>query len=130
MFGGAGSTLGHNFYTGTQNGSKLDIWRRQILIHTLELKLKHFKVLSYVCIGNHVFAMFAHEKNYRRVGYVDDFLLNIVYIALRMPACIVWLYYASSLIMWRILDNPFFCLVCGSLEKHVKAWSNLLHPNL
>ena len=39
--------------------------------------------------------MFAHKKNYGRAGYVDDPLPNIVYMAIWMPACIVWLYYAT-----------------------------------
>ena len=33
-----------------------------ILIHTLELKLRHFEVSPYVCIGSHAFEMFAHKK--------------------------------------------------------------------
>ena len=57
MFRGVGSTWGDNFYMGTQNGSKLEIWRRGILIHTLELKLRPFEVTPYVCIGSHAFAM-------------------------------------------------------------------------
>ena len=40
------------------------------------------------------FAMFAHNG---RAGYVDDPLPNIVY---RMPACIIWLYYASGSTVW------------------------------
>jgi hypothetical protein len=31
------ATWGHNFYTGTQNGSKLEIWPLGILINALEL---------------------------------------------------------------------------------------------
>ena len=61
--------------------------------------------------------MFAHKKNYGRAGYVDDPLPNIVYMAIRMPACIVWLYYASSSTVWWFSDHFFFCLVCGPLEK-------------
>ena len=35
----------------------------------------------------------------------------------KLPAFIVWLYYASSsIILWWFLDN-FFCLVSGLLEK-------------
>ena len=64
--------------------------------------------------------MFAHKKNYGRAGYVDDPLPNIVYISLRMPACIVWLYYASSSTVWWFSDHFFFCLVCGPLEKNKK----------
>jgi hypothetical protein len=33
------------------DGSKVEIWWREILIHTLELKLRHLKVFLYVCIG-------------------------------------------------------------------------------
>ena len=36
------------------------------------------------------------KENYGRAGYVDDPLPNIVYMAIWMPACVVWLYYASS----------------------------------
>ena len=32
----------------------------------------------------------------------------------RLPACIVWLYYASSSTMWRFSNNFFFCLVFWS----------------
>ena len=44
------------------------IWLERILIHTLELKLWHFEVFPCVCIGSHVFTMFAHKKYYRCVG--------------------------------------------------------------
>ena len=63
--------------------------------------------------------MFAHKKNYGRAGYVDDPLPNIVYMAIWMPACIVWLYYASSSTV-RWFSDHFFCLVCGPLEKKKK----------
>ena len=55
--------------------------------------------------------MFAHKKNYGRAGYVDDPLPNIVYMAIRMPACIVWLYYASSSTVWWFLDHFFLLSV-------------------
>ena len=38
------STWGHNFYMGTQNGSKLEVWWRGLLIHASESKLWHFEV--------------------------------------------------------------------------------------
>ena len=88
-----------------------------ILIHTLELKLRHFEVSPYVCTGSHAFAMFAHKKNYGRAGYVDDPVPNIAYMGIWMPTCIVWLYYASSSIIW-FSDHLFFCLVCGPLVTH------------
>ena len=100
MFGGIGSTWGDNFYMGTQNGSKHEIGHEKISIDTLELKLRPFEVSPYVCIGSHTLAMFAHKKNYGRAGYVDDPLPNIVYIAIWMPACIIWLYYASCSTVW------------------------------
>ena len=49
--------------------------------------------------------MFAHKKNYGRAGYVDDPLPNIVYMAIRMPACIV-----SSSTVWWFSDHFFFLL--------------------
>ena len=58
--GGTGNTWGCNFYMGTQNGSKNEIWHDKILIHALELKLRPFKVrgrwgntaivLHYICV--------------------------------------------------------------------------------
>ena len=39
--------------------------------------------------------MIAH-KNYGCVAYIDDPLPNIVYIAVWMPACIVWFYYKKK----------------------------------
>jgi hypothetical protein len=44
---GVGSTWGHNFHMhmGMRNGSKLEISGREILIHTLELKLPNFACL-------------------------------------------------------------------------------------
>ena len=44
------------------------------------------------------------EKNYGRAGYVDDPLPNIVHMAILIPACIVWLYYACSSTMWWFSD--------------------------
>ena len=49
MGGGVGSTWGDDFYMGTQNGSKLEICLWGILIHTFELKLRHFEV-SPICL--------------------------------------------------------------------------------
>ena len=62
------------------------------------------------------FAMFAHKK-ITGAGYVDDPLPNTVYMAIWMPACIVWLYYASGLTV-RWFSDHFFCLVCGPLVTH------------
>ena len=59
------------------------------------------------------------DKFYRRAGYVNDPLPNIVHIAVWVPACIVWLYSASSSTVWWFSDH-FFCLVCGPLEKKKK----------
>ena len=60
-------------------------------------------------------------KNYGRAGYVDDPLPNIVYMAIWVPAYIVWLCYASSSTVWWFPDNFFyFCLVCGPLQRKKK----------
>ena len=42
----------------------------------------------------------------------DDLYPLLSKLEYRLPACIVWLYLASSSFMWWFLDN-FFCLVCG-----------------
>ncbi len=54
-------------------------------------------------------------NNYGCAAYFDDPLPNIVYIAVWMPACIVWFYYAPSSTVWLFPDH-FFYLVCGPLE--------------
>ena len=37
-------------YMGTQNGSKLEVWRWGLLIHASGLKLWHFEIFSHVCM--------------------------------------------------------------------------------
>ena len=93
--------------------------RETFLIHALELKLWLFEV----CIGSHSLANVCQknftgtrDKFYGRAGYVDDPLPNIVHTAVWVPACIIWLYYASSSTVWSF-RTIFFCLVCGPLEK-------------
>ena len=88
--------------------------RETFLIHALESKLWLFEV----CIGSHSLAMFAkkfftgkRDKFYGRAGYVDDPLPNIVHIAVLVPACIVWLYYAPSSTVWWFLDHFFLLSV-------------------
>ena len=49
IHGGTGSTSGHNFYMGTQNGSKLEFWWWELLIHASEFKLRCIEF--YICIG-------------------------------------------------------------------------------
>ena len=65
--------------------------------------------------------MFAHKKNYGRAAYVDDPLPNIVYMAILMHACIVWLFHACmhpAQLCGGFRTIFFFCLVCGPLVKH------------
>ena len=53
-----------------------------------------------------------------RTYYADDLYQICSKLEYRLPGCIVWLYYASSSIIWWFPDNFFFsCLVCGPLEK-------------
>jgi hypothetical protein len=49
-------------------------------------------------------------------GYVDDPLPNIAHMLFRMPACIVWLYYAPRSTLWWFPDH-FSYLVCGLIGK-------------
>ena len=50
--------------------------------------------------------MGARDKFYGRAGYVDDPIPNIVPIAVWVPACIVWLYYASRRIFTFAVIEP------------------------
>ena len=61
--------------------------------------------------------MFAHNTG--AWGYVDNPLPNIVYIALWMPACIVWLYYYVMYLNFEAVFGHFFfsALCVGSLDK-------------
>ena len=77
--------------------------RETFFIHALEFKLWLFEV----CIGSHSLAVFAnkilraHEINFTGAqGDVDDPLPKVVNIAVWVPACIVWLYYAPSSAVW------------------------------
>ena len=105
---------------GTQNGPRLQIWPLGILIHTLQLKLRHFEVSPYVCIGKPCICNVFRPRATWGVGLrahinVTTFTQFILH---RLPVCIVWLYCTSSSTMWRFPDNSFFfCLVCGLLEK-------------
>ena len=86
--------------------------RETFLIHALELKLWLFEV----CIGSHSLAMFA-KKNLRARGInlmdargtLTTLFPNIVHTAVWVPACIVWLYYASSSTVW-LFSAHFFLL--------------------
>ena len=115
MFGGVGSTWGENFYVGMQNGSKLEIWLRGILTHTLEVKLRPFEIFPYVYIGSHAVAMFSATCYVRggasRTHKRDDLNQLLTKLKFMLPACIVWFYYASSSIIWWFPDNFFFYLV-------------------
>ena len=114
-------TLGSNswliFYMSTQNGLHLQICMKRNFDSHLRIKYTTLWSSPYVCIGSHAFAMFAHKKNYGRAGYVDDPLPNIVYMAIWMPACIVW----HPAQLCGGFHAIFFCLVCGLLERK-KRW--------
>ena len=93
--GGFGSTSGHNFYMDTQNGSKLEVWRQGVLIHTSEFKLWHFEVFPYVCMGKpYVCNVFRPRGTWVGVvtrTYERDYLYPICSkLQYRMPDCILW----------------------------------------
>ena len=56
------------------------------------------------------------------MGYVDDPLPNIVYIAFWIPACVGWLYYASTSTIWWFPDFFFFCI--HQVEKTRENFNN------
>jgi hypothetical protein len=78
----------------------------------IKVKVTVLEVSPYVYIGSHI--NFMQCLPFYRCA--ADFL-PYMYIAIWMPACIVCLYYASSLTMWWFPDH-FFCLVCELLEKN------------
>ena len=86
------------------------------LIHALELKLQHFEVSRYVCIGSRIYAIFAHKKNYGRAGYVDDLLPNIAHIAIWDAClhCVALLYTELNSV---VVFGPFCLLIVWSLWK-------------
>ena len=94
------------------------------MIHTLQLKLWPFEVSPYVCIGSHAFAMFPPTRYVRggatRAHKRDDLYPISSKFEYRLPACIVWLYYASSSTMWWFSDNFFLLSVLVSLKKKKK----------
>ena len=97
IHGGFRSTWGDNFYMGTQNESKLEIWPDRILIHAFESKLRPFEVFPYVFIGKpcvcNVFRSCAMWKTGNtRAHKRDDLYLLWSKLEYRVPACIVWLY--------------------------------------
>ena len=73
------------------------------------MHLQCFLPTCYVINGEYLLGMHTH--------YSDDLYPICSKLEYKLPACIVWLYCASSSTMWRFLDNLFFCLVCGPLEK-------------
>ena len=110
--GGTGNTWGRNFYMGTQNGSKNEIWHEKILIHALELKLRPFEVSPYVYTGKpcvcNVSAHALREGRDHAHMNVTTFTNFLTKLKFRLPSCIVWFHYASSsIIIWCFLDNFF-----------------------
>ena len=125
MFETLGSCSWQTVYMSTQNGSHLEIRWSRILIHTLEL----VTVLS-SCIGKPCICNIFHPRATCGTGLRAH--INVTTLTIfsqnwnRLPACIVWLYYASS-IMWWFPDNFFSCLVCLLLEKKYvfKNWKKI-----
>ena len=119
IHGGFRSTWGDNFFMGTQNGSKLEIWPWGILIHTLELKLQPFEVIPWLyreaihlqCFMRMRYVINGEYPFRTRTYYADDLYSIWSKLEYRLPTCIVWLYYTSSLTMRRFPDNFFLLSV-------------------
>ena len=114
--------MGRYFLNGMQNGSKLEIWPWGILIHTLELKLRHFDVSPYACIGKpcicNVFrphatwgaGLRAHINVTTFTNFWQNWSLGCLLALYGSILCIQLDYTVVS-------GQFFFCLVCGPLEK-------------
>jgi hypothetical protein len=87
------------------------------------LRIKDMALWSspYVCTGSHTHAMFAHKKIMGVQGTLTTLYRTLCILLFGMPACIVWLYSASSSTMWWFPDNFFFCLVCSWRESETDA---------
>ena len=131
IHGGFRSTWGDNFFMGTQNGSKLEIWPWGILIHTLELKLQPFEVIPWLyreaihlqCFMRMRYVINGEYPFRTRTYYADDLYSIWSKLEYRLPTCIVWLYYTSSLTMRRFPDN-FFLLSVWTPWKNNKLLIN------
>ena len=81
-------------------------------------KILHFSSFPCVRIGSYVVAMFAYKK-YGHAGYVDDPLPNVAYLAIGMPACIVWLYYSTTTESDIFLCEFYLCELCESSSGRI-----------
>ena len=98
-----GSTWGDNFYMGMQNGSKLEIWPERNLIHTLELKIWHFKVFPYVCIGKPYVCNVLRPR--ATWGAWPRAHINVMTITQFVQICSMH----ASRALWTVF---FFCFLC------------------
>ena len=120
--GAIGCTWEHNFYMGTQNGSKRDM-TAGILIHTLELKVTAIRSIPMFIQGSHAFTMFPDCVLRERRGLAHTLtcrpLPNLVKLEYSLPAC---LYYASSLTInfWIILFLLSVWSLVFSRSPHTK----------
>ena len=120
IHGGVGSIWGDNFYMGTQNGSKLEIWPWRILIHILELKLRPFEVSPYVCIGSHAFAMFSAHALREGRGYARTVTWRPLPTFVKIEvwaACLHCMGLLCIQLNYVVVYGLFFCLVGPLLEK-------------
>ena len=121
MFETLGSYSRQNFHISMQNGSHLEIsWKWNFDSH-LRIKIWHFQVFPYVCIGKpciNAFAMFAAHalregRGHARTLTCDDPLPSMLIMSAN---------FSLAYSMWYIRDNFyfFFCLVC-CLKKNKTA---------
>ena len=89
---------------GAQNGSRLLVWWRGLLIHASELKLCHFEC-SHMFVQEAMHLQCLPINYFTGTRYVNDPLPNKLYIAAWMPTCIVWLYYAHTYTLQQFMDH-------------------------
>ena len=109
------------FFYGHTEWAETRDWPLGILIHTLQLKLRHFEVSPYVCIGKPCMCNVFHPCATWAAGLRVH--INVMtftqFIQNWSIGCLLALYGSSST-MWRFLDNSLFCLVCGLLGEQKK----------
>ena len=130
IIGALGSTWGHDFYMGRQSLMSIKTWWSRIFDSHLWIKVMACWIVSHTFIwGSHTFAMFsAHALREWVWPHSHIYLTTFTRFAQnwnRVPACIVWLFYACS---YTVALSPGIIPIFAVLhtEKLAFQWATLL----
>ena len=83
-------TLGYNFYMGMQNGSKVEVWQRGLLIHASEWHFEVFQCLYREAIHLQCFLPTRYVNGHGHTREPDD--LYPIWCTTGNLVALVWLY--------------------------------------